>query len=218
MVTYGLVYRGGFAVTDNPQFVKWLLETNSDVEICNQNSLWEAYTWCCTEYSRRFLERSLNMQHKLPTFEEVLERPYFEPNFVDSIPQNRFFAAIKTAYFSIFDNIDNVIEFTTEFPLPFKIKETESEEHALAYLNRELLMYVMPRSAYIRGDIQYIRQIGLNRVASLQAFAIWFQQNCQLPQPWGYSATYYQNNYLPFAYPALEAPTIPSFNPMGLIP
>ncbi len=218
MVIYGLVYRGGFAVTDNPQNVKWLLETNSDVEICNWNSPWEAYTWCCTEYSRRFLDRNLNMQHKLPTFDEVLQRPYFEPNFVASIPQNRLFAAINTAYFSIFDNIDNVIEFTTEFPLPFKVKEADSENTALAYLNRELLMYVMPRSAYIRGDIQYIRQVEINRIASLQTFIAWLQQNCQLPQPWSCYNTYCQPVYLPFAYLALEAPSIPNFNQMGLIP
>ena len=154
----------------------------------------------------------------MPTFEEVLKRPYFEPNFIASILQNRFFAAINTSYFSIFDNIDNVVEFTTEFPLLFKVKEADSEDHALSLLNRELLMYVMPRSAYIRGDIQYIRQVSINTVASLQAFITWFQQNCQLPQPWSCYDTYYQPVYLPFAYPTLEASSISNFNQMGLIP
>lgn len=206
MSVYGIVYARGFAVTASPEVVKWILEHNSEVELQIFNDSWEAYTWCCTEYSRRFLAQHPNVQHKLPTFDEVLKMPYHEPRFVENVPQNRFFTAMNARGIAIYDNVDNLIDFIMGYNIFSSIKEFDSEEKAMQYINWNLMMYVMPRSAYISGDFYTIRNCNTNMILSTQPLTSWYQENFHPPQQWPTSELYYQQNFMPFVQqqPALR--------------
>lgn len=221
MSVYGIVYTGGFGLTVDPLNAKWLLEHNSEVELRRFNDLWLAYTWCAEEYSRRFLEQNPTIQHRVPSLEEVLAVPYHEPNFVENVPQSRFFATMSANYTAIYNNVEDLMDFVMAFDFPFTIKEFDSEVKAMQHINMIFMRSMMPRSAYIEGDFYTMRNIPSNRLLSMQPFKAWYQKSFQPPQPWPAPANYRQN-YLPFSSPQpvlapqaqSESTFLPASNPI----
>ena len=206
MSVYGIIYAGGFGVTNSPENVKWLLEQNSEIELQVFDDSWMAYNWCCEGYTRRFLNQHPNMQHKLPSLDEVLKMPYHKPNFVKNVPQNRFFATMKAGYIAIYDNVDDLMDFMLEFDGASIVKEFDSYDKACQYIINEIWMYIMPKSAYLHGEIPNIMCIHLNIAMSIQRLAEWFQQNCQLPKPWSTQKTYHRQIYMPFEQEQIGVP------------
>lgn len=199
-IAYGIVYDGGFDVTNDLRRLRWDLECNSNVEVDRCSSYDEAYWKCCTKYSGRFLDKHSNVQYKFPKLLEIIENPYHEPSFKANVPQKRFFATMNPEWFTIYDNIDNLMDFIIQLNLPFIIKEFEDYEAALKFINRRFMMYILSRSAYIHGDLLCrIESIELNKLHSTQGVVDWFNQNYCLPQSMLVPTNPpYQQNYLPF--------------------
>lgn len=209
MLSYSVVYNYGFAVTDNPQYLPYLMEHNSDIELdafYSQDSQWKAYCNGCTKYSAQCMKRDPYMQHIMPTFDDIIRMPYHAPDFKENIPEKRFFAAVNCNCVAIFDNVNLVMSFIMSSTTEVHVKEFDSQENAFKYISEKFISFILTRSAYINGEIKYIRNIPLNRPLSIQSFIDWFWQNYQPPYAWvNFNSS--QTYSLPPMQNALESPT-----------
>ncbi len=214
MLSYSVVYNYGFAVTDNPQYLPYLMKHNSGIELDTFDSQysqypqypqWEAYCNACTKYSAQCMKRDPYMQHIMPTFDDIIRMPYHAPDFKENIPEKRFFAAMNSNCIGVFDDVNLVMSFIMSSTTKVHVKEFDSQENAFKYISENFISFILTRSAYINGEIKYIRNIPLNRPLSIQSLIDWFWQNYQPPYAWvNFNSS--QTYSLPPMQNALESP------------
>lgn len=88
-------------------------------------------------------------------------KAYHEPNFVESVPTNRFFAVITEGYVGIFTGVESVSDFLAYFH-PTMLKEFTNIDDAKWYVNWFFLRRIFPRIAYICTPIQYLNDVPLD--------------------------------------------------------
>ena len=199
MLSYSIVYN-------------FLMEHNNGIELdtfdsqYSQYPQWKAYCNACTKYSAQCMKRDPYMQHIMPTFDDIIRMPYHAPDFKENIPEKRFFAAMNSNCIGVFDDVNLVMSFIMSSTTEVHVKEFDSQENAFKYISEKFISFILTRSAYINGEIKYIRNIPLNRPLSIQSLIDWFWQNYQPPYAWvNFNSS--QTYSLPPMQNALESPT-----------
>ena len=158
---YGVVYRGGIALPMGVENVKFLMEHNSEVELLERFTSQDAYIWTTQIY----VDRKNQLQHYtmpiIPTMEDLIYKAYHDPDFVESVPKNRFFAVITDGYIGIYTSVDSVIDFLAYFH-PTLLREFNNVDDALWHINWFYLRRIFPLIAYIYTPIRYIKEIPLD--------------------------------------------------------
>ena len=113
-------YSGGFAVTNRLEYLQFLLENNSNVNIVEELTLERAYVNACHQYSQEYWEKHPGYIPALPTFEAILRMPYHEPNFIPTVSSERYFATLHNDYVGIFDNVIDRLN-SRNFPMLMKL-------------------------------------------------------------------------------------------------
>ena len=96
-------------------------------------------------------------------------KAYHEPNFIESVPTNRFFAVIADGYVGIFKSVDSVSDFLAYFH-PTMLKEFTNIDDATWYVNWFFLRQIFPRVAYICTPIQYMNNVPLDKAVPVNFF------------------------------------------------
>ena len=158
---YGMIYRGGIALPLGVENVVFLIEHNSEVELLERFTSQEAYIWATQTYVERKNQYQRYIMPIIPNMEDLMYKAYHEPNFVESVPTNRFFAVIANGYVGIFKSVDSVSDFLAYFH-PTMLKEFLNVDEAKWYVNWFFLRRIFPRIAYITAPIQYLKEIPLD--------------------------------------------------------
>ena len=158
---YGVLYRGGIALSMGIENIKFLMEHNSEVELLERFKPEEAYLWATQKYVERKNQIQRYTIPLIPRMEDLMYKAYHEPNFIESVPPNRFFAVIADGYVGIFTSVDSVSDFLAYFH-PTMLKEFLSVDEANWYVNWFFLRRIFPRIAYIYTPIQYFKEIPLD--------------------------------------------------------
>lgn len=170
-------YSGGFAVTNRLEYLKFLLENDSKVNIVEAPTLETAYVNACYQYSQEYWKKHHGYIPALPTFEAILKMPYHEPNFIPDVSSERYFATIHKDYVGIFDNVIGAMEFLN-YMQPIELKEFSNADEAKWWLNEKFVVPLMAMSAYITDKIPYIKNLPLNQAVSVNYYN-WLNQHYQ---------------------------------------
>lgn len=182
-------YSGGFAVTNRLEYLQFLLENDSKVNIVEEPTLEKAYGNACYQYSQEYWKKQHGYIPALPTFEAILKMPYHEPNFIPTVSSERYFATIHKDYVGIFDNVIGAMEFLN-YMQPIELKEFSNADEAKWWLNEKFVVPLMAMSAYITEEIPYLKDIPMNTALSVH-YREWWEKHYQ-PQ-----------DNLPFTKPTL---------------
>ena len=178
ITSYGMTYCGGFALPRDNAEMMYLMQQNSDIEIRETSSPWCSYEWACSSYVDKKLNSTHNLKVLVATFDAICQMPFLEPGFMPIVPNSRNFAIINQSYVGVYDNIEGSIEFLDYFH-PTLLKEFQTESEAKWWINYNFLRYILPMSAYIDGEIPYIKEMPLNKAVPVHFFD-WTKQNCIL--------------------------------------
>lgn len=158
---YGVVYRGGIALPMGIANVKFLIEHNADIELLERFNSQDACIWATQVYVERKNQLQRYTMPLIPCMEDLMYKAYHEPNFVESVPTNRFFAVITEGYVGIFTGVESVSDFLAYFH-PTMLKEFTNIDEAKWYVNWFFLRRIFPRIAYICTPIQYLNDVPLD--------------------------------------------------------
>ena len=158
---YGMIYRGGIALPMGIANVKFLMQHNADIELLERFNSQDAYIWATQTYVERKNQLQRYTMPMIPTMEDLMYKAYHEPNFVESVPTNRFFAVITEGYVGIFTGVESVSDFLAYFH-PTMLKEFTNIDDATWYVNWFFLRRIFPRIAYICTPIQYLNDVPLD--------------------------------------------------------
>lgn len=159
---YGVVYRGGIALPMGIANVKFLMQHNADIELLERFNSQDAYIWATQKYVDRKNQLQRYTMPMIPTMEDLMYKAYHEPNFVECVPTNSFFAVVAEGYAGIFTSVDSVSDFLAYFH-PTMLKEFLNFDEAKWYVNWFFLRRIFPRIAYIYTPIQYFKEIPLDK-------------------------------------------------------
>lgn len=159
---YGMIYRGGIALPMGIANVKFLMQHNADIELLERFNSQDAYIWATQKYVDRKNQLQRYTMPMIPTMEDLMYKAYHEPNFVESVPTNRFFAVITEGYVGIFTGVESVSDFLAYFH-PTMLKEFTNIDDAKWYVNWFFLRRIFPRIAYICTPIQYLNDVPLDK-------------------------------------------------------
>ena len=112
---YGVVYRGNIALPMGVENVEFIMKHNKEIEIPERYAPQEAYIWATQIYVERKNQLQRYTMPIIPNMEDLIYKAYHKPNFVESVPTNRFFAVITDGYVGIFTSVDSVIDFLAYF-------------------------------------------------------------------------------------------------------
>ena len=163
---YGVVYRGGIALAMGFENVAFLMQRNDDIELLERFKPQDAYIWATQKYVEQIERLQRYTMPIIPNLEDLMYKAYHEPNFVESVPMNRFFAVITDGYVGIYTSVESVSEFLAYFH-PTMLKEFTNVDEALSYINWFFLRRIFPLIAYITAPIQYMKDIPLNTVVPI---------------------------------------------------
>lgn len=158
---YGMIYRGGIALPMGIANVKFLMQHNADIELLERFNSQDAYIWATQTYVERKNQYQRYIMPIIPNMEDLMYKAYHEPNFVESVPTNRFFAVITEGYVGIFTSVESVSDFLAYFH-PTMLKEFTNIDDAKWYVNWFFLRRIFPRIAYICTPIQYLNDVPLD--------------------------------------------------------
>ncbi|MBQ3442103.1 MAG: hypothetical protein IJG33_02535 [Selenomonadaceae bacterium] len=158
---YGMIYRGGIALPMGIANVKFLMQHNADIELLERFNSQDAYIWATQTYVERKNQYQRYIMPIIPNMEDLMYKAYHEPNFVESVPTNRFFAVITEGYVGIFTGVESVSDFLAYFH-PTMLKEFTNIDDAKWYVNWFFLRRIFPRIAYICTPIQYLNDVPLD--------------------------------------------------------
>lgn len=158
---YGMIYRGGIALPMGIANVKFLMQHNADIELLERFNSQDAYIWATQTYVERKNQYQRYIMPIIPNMEDLMYKAYHEPNFVESVPTNRFFAVITEGYVGIFTGVESVSDFLAYFH-PTMLKEFTNIDDATWYVNWFFLRRIFPRIAYICTPIQYLNDVPLD--------------------------------------------------------
>ena len=97
----------------------------------------------------------------IPKMEDLICRAHHEPNFIEYVPPNRFFAVIANGYVGIYTRVEAVSDFLAYFH-PTLLKEFTSFDDALWHINWFYMRRVFPLTAYCGEPIRYLKGIPLD--------------------------------------------------------
>lgn len=166
---YGMVYRGGIALAMGFENVKFLMEHNSEVELLEKFKPEEAYIWATQKYVERKNQLQRYTMPLIPKMEDLIYKAYHEPNFIEHVPMNRFFAMIAATHVGIFTSVESAIDFLSYFH-PTMLKEFTNIDDALWHINWFYLQRIFPRIAYICTSIQYMNNVPLDMAVPVNFF------------------------------------------------
>ena len=159
---YGMVYRGGIALPLGVENVAFLMQHNADIELLERFKPEDAYIWATQTYVERKNQIQRYIMPIIPNMEDLMYKAYHEPNFIECVPTNRFFAVIADGYVGIFKSVDSVSDFLAYFH-PTMLKEFTNIDDATWYVNWFFLRQIFPRVAYICTPIQYMNNVPLDK-------------------------------------------------------
>ncbi len=186
MGTFGISFRGGFAITMNTVDMADLIAKESGIEVWAFDSPEAAYVHLCRKHVEREYWTSPYTQIVLPRFEQFKETPVFHKyGYVASPVAVRFFAVAHPKAVGICTHAACVAEFLEKYPGSV-VKEFPSAPDAQNWLNYQFLRYILPQNAYINVPAPYYAEIPLDTIMEV-GFAAWFQENCaSIPSQLGF--------------------------------
>jgi len=182
MVTFSIVFEGGFALTPICREVKFIAEKTCGVMIKAFPSREEAYKFACERFVEHELKKNPYGQPVLPRLEELKQKMIFrKPDVVDHSVAFRIFAAIHPEYLGIMTNTEAMGGFLELFPVNSMVLEVGSVLEAQNFLNYEYLRRILPISAYIQEPIPYCKDIPVNVIIPTP-YVAWMKKHCNLPE------------------------------------
>lgn len=182
MITFAVVFDGGFALVDTCREVKAVMDNHFEILVKGFHTRQAAYVFCCYEHYRREFEKFPLMQPIFPKL-EAFERlqVYCKPGFVPYGVASRVFAAVHSSYMGIMTSTESGIGFLEFLPMNSEIVEVESMAKAQNFLNYSYLKDIVPKSAYISDSIPYGDNIQPDIIIQVPYWD-WMDQHCILPK------------------------------------